>query len=326
LSFDHRHRVNAVPEEPETPTLYGAPALDALEVAVLGAVHGINERLIAVRQGPRHWHGLLARQVFRRRTNADGRRAPEPAELDRDYGRALAGYRRAMDDVIARSGSATPSYDGEFLLALHSMVTDHNPQAAPGRWRSAGARSEDPDGVTLYEAPDPARAATLMVELMAFLNRDDGQPAVIRAAIGHLNLLQIHPFNDGNGRVARCLQTLILGHAGMVPELANLEEYIGLHTRDYNAALRAAGPVWQPTRPTRPWIRFCLTGHYRQAIALLRRVITAEEPQYALRNPASDRESDRSAALWTEVLRNPEMLDDSRDPFDPTEGGQPHGP
>ncbi len=43
-----------------------------------------------------------------------------------------------------------------------------------------------------------------------------------------LNLVLIHPFRDGNGRMARCLQTLVLAREGMVsPIFASIEEYLG---------------------------------------------------------------------------------------------------
>ena len=37
-----------------------------------------------------------------------------------------------------------------------------------------------------------------------------------RAAMGHLNLVMIHPFSDGNGRMARALQTLVLAREGIL--------------------------------------------------------------------------------------------------------------
>ncbi len=49
-----------------------------------------------------------------------------------------------------------------------------------------------------------------MRALIRSLNREDGHHVMVRAAMGHLNLVMVHPFSDGNGRMARCLQTLIL--------------------------------------------------------------------------------------------------------------------
>src|SRR3970282_2154670 len=98
-------------------------------------------------------------------------------------------------------------------------------------------------------------------------------PALVRAAMAHLNLVMIHPFSDGNGRMARCLQTLVLAREGILaPEFCSVEEYLGRNTQDYYAVLARVGEGgWHPENDSRPWIRFMLTAHFRQASTLLRR-------------------------------------------------------
>jgi Fic family protein len=112
-----------------------------------------------------------------------------------------------------------------------------------------------------------------MGELFDSLNGDEDAPAVIRAAMGHLNLVMIHPFSDGNGRMARCLQTLILAREGILdPRFCSIEEYLGRNTREYYAILGVVGRgSWQPSNEARPWIRFCLNAHFNQAATLLKR-------------------------------------------------------
>jgi Fic family protein len=125
-----------------------------------------------------------------------------------------------------------------------------------------------------YEPPDVDIVPKLMDELVEVLNRQPSVPKIIRAAMGHLNLVLIHPFSDGNGRMARCLQTLILARDGILaPEFSSIEEYIGRNRQDYYQVLRVtAAGHWQPHSDTKWWIRFCLTAHYRQAVTLLKRV------------------------------------------------------
>jgi len=96
---------------------------------------------------------------------------------------------------------------------------------------------------------------------------------MVRAAMAHLNLVMIHPFSDGNGRMARCLQTLVLAREGILaPEFSSIEEYLGRNTQDYYDVLAEVGQgSWHPERDTIKWVRFCLTAHYRQATTLLRR-------------------------------------------------------
>jgi Fic family protein len=112
-----------------------------------------------------------------------------------------------------------------------------------------------------------------MNELVDSLNSDDDTPAVVRASMGHLNLVMIHPFSDGNGRMARCLQTLILAREGILdPWFSSIEEYLGRYTKEYYSALGSVGgTTWQPANDALPWLRFCLAAHFNQATTLLKR-------------------------------------------------------
>jgi Fic family protein len=69
-----------------------------------------------------------------------------------------------------------------------------------------------------YQAPP---AATLPAEMAGFLdwaNRDNGEPALIKAGIAHLWLVTLHPFDDGNGRIARAVGDLFLARADGCPQ------------------------------------------------------------------------------------------------------------
>jgi Fic family protein len=83
----------------------------------------------------------------------------------------------------------------------------------------------------------------------------------------------MHPFSDGNGRTARCLQTSVLTKEGIAaPEFSSIEEYIGRNQQEYYDVLaKTGGGGWHPEKDCKPWIRFCITGHYRQAQTLVRR-------------------------------------------------------
>jgi Fic family protein len=106
----------------------------------------------------------------------------------------------------------------------------------------------------------------LMGELMAGLNEKDDRPAVVRAAMAHLNLVQIHPFKDGNGRMGRALQTLVMVRDEILdPEFSSLEKSIARDRAGYRESLADLGPAWDPGADARPFLRFCLAAHLRQA-------------------------------------------------------------
>jgi Fic family protein len=96
--------------------------------------------------------------------------------------------------------------------------------------------------------------------------------------MAHLNLVMIHPFRDGNGRMARCLQSLVLARGGVLaPVFMSIEEYLGRNTQAYYDVLAQVGHgSWHPENDARPWIRFTLTAHLRQATTMLRRVRETE--------------------------------------------------
>ena len=91
--------------------------------------------------------------------------------------------------------------------------------------------------------------------------------------MAHLNLTMIHPFRDGNGRMARALQTLVLARDGLLhPVFSSIEEWLGKNTQEYYLVLAQTGHgKWKPEGSAHTWLRFCLNAHYQQAATLIRR-------------------------------------------------------
>lgn len=61
-----------------------------------------------------------------------------------------------------------------------------------------------------YIAPSPERVETEMLKFLKWFNSHENINSVIRSAIAHLWFVSIHPFEDGNGRLARILSDLLL--------------------------------------------------------------------------------------------------------------------
>ncbi len=64
-----------------------------------------------------------------------------------------------------------------------------------------------------YIAPAPERVEGEMAMFLDWFNRDENVSSVIRSAIAHLWFVSIHPFEDGNGRLARILSDMLLARA-----------------------------------------------------------------------------------------------------------------
>ena len=69
-----------------------------------------------------------------------------------------------------------------------------------------------------FEAPPAARLAAETRRFLAWANRGSGEPPLIKAGLAHLWLVTVHPFDDGNGRIARAVGDLFLARADGSPQ------------------------------------------------------------------------------------------------------------
>ncbi|ALX17308.1 cell filamentation protein Fic [Burkholderia cepacia JBK9] len=69
-----------------------------------------------------------------------------------------------------------------------------------------------------FEAPPAARLAHEIARFLAWLNAAPAEPLLIRAGLAHLWFVTLHPFDDGNGRIARALGDLVLARADRSPQ------------------------------------------------------------------------------------------------------------
>lgn len=277
--------------------LFSAPDLTEPEREVLEMIEGLRKALRYATAERRRWTGLLRRVLFAR--NIRGSNSIEGYEVSLDDALSIAlmedeesldaeqetkaaviGYRNAMTYILQIADDPHFSYSEGLIKSLHFMMLHYALDKSPGRWRPGVIFVRDDDtGQIVYEGPDAIEVPELMTELVAELNAASELPPMVRAAMAHLNLTMIHPFRDGNGRMARALQTLVLAREGiLVPEFASIEEYLGRNTPSYYKVLAQVGQgTWRPENDARPWVRFSLTAHYRQARTVQGRVDEAEQ-------------------------------------------------
>ena len=112
-------------------------------------------------------------------------------------------------------------------------------------------------GELVHEGVDRDLLDPLIQDLLDYVNDGEIGPVSLRAAMTHLNLAILHPFSDGNGRTARCIQTAGLASEGIVaPIFSSIEEYIG-HNQQvyYNVLAQVGGGGSNPARSAKPWVR-----------------------------------------------------------------------
>lgn len=197
---------------------------------------------------------------------AAGKTAPDPSDEDR---MALSCYGRAMDHVGVMAGDPVFRWVDRVILDLHFDACYFQKDRDPGQYRRTGVEVTSPHGGPVaYVGPPHKDVPKLMGEVVRWLERGDRDAHVaVRAAMSHLHVVSVHPFRDGNGRISRIVQSLVLAREGLLaPEFVSVEEYLGGNTDAYYAVLQEVqGGSYQPGRDATPWVEFCVRAHIEQA-------------------------------------------------------------
>jgi len=139
----------------------------------------------------------------------------------------------------------------EDLLSAHGLLMV-GLMDVPGRFRRGGVgifRGDKP----VHMAPPASRVGALIDQLLGWLDRTDVHP-LIASCVFHYEFEFIHPFADGNGRMGRLWQTLILGRWQPMLAYLPVETVIRSQQQDYYAALAASDQASDAT----PFVEFML--------------------------------------------------------------------
>jgi Fic family protein len=177
----------------------------------------------------------------------------------------FAGYRDATDELLRKDPEPLTV---PLVLHVHRLLMRHAGDPLAGRLKTSdnviGDRS--PDGrVTVVFKPVPAGPETerALVELVARYEQAllaGRHPPILLLGALVLDFLAIHPFQDGNGRVARLLTTCeLLRHGFGVARYTSIEQRIFESKHAYYEALRASQAGWhEAAHDLWPWIGYLL--------------------------------------------------------------------
>jgi Fic family protein len=262
--------------------IYMPPELDETLEERLSVLRDLRQQLGTEVTRPSRWMGNLRREVrassIESSTSIEGY-SVDPAEAialtsgtkqpdDNDENRmAVSCYARAMDHVGTMAEDPSFRWLDRVILDLHFDACCFQRDQDPGLWRTTEIAVTGPGGRLDYRGPPWQEVPQLIGEIVDWLGGGEEIDVVVRAALAHLNVVSVHPFRDGNGRISRIVQSLVLAREGMIlPEFSSIEEYLGDHTADYYAALREVqGGSYQPHRDTGGWVGFCVDAHIAQA-------------------------------------------------------------
>ncbi|MCC9622002.1 Fic family protein [Thalassospira sp. MA62] len=177
----------------------------------------------------------------------------------------IAGYRDVLD-LIHASAPDIP-INPNILLQLHKELYKFVPVEG-GKWKNVDNEISEtfPDGtrrtrfipVSAFETPAAVQA--LCDSLKERRQQEDVDPLILTSYFV-LDFLSIHPFNDGNGRMARLLTLLMLYQSGFeVGRYISLEKIIEERKEDYYESLRLSSIHWHDNRQNPfHWINYLLS-------------------------------------------------------------------
>jgi Fic family protein len=158
----------------------------------------------------------------------DGQRVIGPARDIQEVRNAITAY-----DALPRWDPSNPQH----LLEAHGLLMAGLIDA-PGRFRRGGVGIYRGDQL-LHMAPPASRVPDLVNDLLAWLAASAWHPLLV-SCVAHYELEFIHPFTDGNGRLGRLWQTLILSRWNPLLAWLPIDEVIRSRQQGYYESLGQA--------------------------------------------------------------------------------------
>ncbi len=194
----------------------------------------------------------------------------------------VAGYAELMD-LVFESWPNIP-FNENHIKQLHQILLRHSDKDSRHRGQyktnsnSVAAFDEDGNQIGIvFETATPFNTPHLMAELVTWVKDEREQKTLhplLIISIFVVVFLEIHPFQDGNGRLSRVLTTLLLLQSGYayVP-YSSLESVIELNKEAYYLALRQTqGLIRTDTPNWQPWLVFFLRSLADQVRRLEKKV------------------------------------------------------
>lgn len=169
---------------------------------------------------------------------------------------------------IAKTVAAKQPITEKIILKIHKLVADKTLATKycghyrPGPIYVVRRRLGQPQTI-LYTGPTAKQVPTLMAEFVIWLKASVAEEIspVIVAAIAHMEIAAIHPFNDGNGRTARALATLILYQRGYdFRRLFALEDYYNTNRPAYYKAINLGRTYEERRADITSWLEYFIKG------------------------------------------------------------------
>jgi len=144
-------------------------------------------------------------------------------------------------------------YSVDSLLHAHELLTQ-GLIAQSGRFRTTDVEIVNEAGDVLHTGSTAAKVPRLVADLLQWAASTTAHPLIASSAV-HFMIEQIHPFQDGNGRIGRLWQTLLLSRWNPLFAWMPTESLIARHQQRYYTALQSSR---DPEIDAAPFIGFML--------------------------------------------------------------------
>jgi Fic family protein len=157
----------------------------------------------------------------------------------------IINYRKVIEYIDEEAKRKIDKITEPLIKKIHKLVVGNvlgEDQSGEYRLKQVVIRNSQTGEIT-FRPPPPIEVSFLMREYLYWVNRDDKDELhpILKAGIAHHELVRIHPFIDGNGRVARAVATLILFLGGYdIRRFFSLEEYYDRDAMAYYESLQKA--------------------------------------------------------------------------------------
>ncbi len=190
---------------------------------------------------------LKSSEIEGERLDAEQVRSSIARRLGMDIG-ALKRADRNVEGVVEMMLDATRHYEKPLtkdrLFAWHAALfpTGRSGMAkiAAGVWRKDSTGPMQVVSGTIgrervhYEAPRAGRVNKEMTAFLSWFNAASGEDPVLKAGLAHLWFVTVHPFDDGNGRIARAIADMMLARSeGSSQRFYSMSSQIRVERKDY---------------------------------------------------------------------------------------------
>ncbi len=193
-----------------------------------------------------------------------------------------------VDGVVDMMLDATQNFvkplTTERLLGWHSALFPTGKSGlykiVVGKWRDdatgpmqvvSGAMGKEK---VHYQAPDATEVEKEMTAFIDWFNSENKLDLVLKAGLAHLWFVTIHPFEDGNGRIARAITDMLLARAdGLAQRFYSMSAQIRLERKEYYNILEKSQKGLLDITPWLQWFLNCLMNALNASDEILAKVL-----------------------------------------------------